>query len=108
MTLGRDEVGWSCPASAPTHHGWSLNQCPVLLDSGACVPMRFLLSLKALELACPGVDIMPVDQNSPTALSAASGSLLQLIGSIDLHFWFSGPSVVSNQDGKWAMSGPVM
>ena len=102
MTLGREELGRSHPASAPIQHGWSLNQCPVLLDSGACVPILFLILVKGLEQECPGVNIMPIDQDSPIAMSlyAANGSSLQLIGSIDLHFCFSGPSVVSNQDRK--------
>ena len=48
------------------------------------------------------------DNGPATPLSAANGTSLQLIGSIDLHFRFSGPSVVCVQDGKDAMQGPVM
>ena len=51
---------------------------------------------------------MPIDQNDATPLSAANDSTLQLVGSIILHFWFSGSSVVSAQDGKEAVQGPVM
>ena len=108
MTLGREEVGKSRTTSAPIRHGWSLNQCPVLLDSGACVPMPFLISAEALERSCPILHIMPIDRNDATPLSAANDSALQLVGSIILHFGFSGSSVVSAQDGKEAVQGLVM
>ena len=49
LALGWEEVGRSRPASAPIQHGWSLDQCPVLLDSGECVPMPFLISKEFLE-----------------------------------------------------------
>ena len=70
--------------------------------------MPFLILAKALEQSCPGLPITPIDPNDATPLSAANGSSLQLVGSIDLHFQFSGPSVVSVQDGKEATQGPAM
>ena len=93
-------MGWSCPTVMPIQSGWSLSQCPVLLDSGACVPMPFLISVKAVELSCPGVTIDPLDHESPNALSAANGSPLELVGSVNLHFWFSGHGVERTKDGK--------
>ena len=62
MTLGREEVGRSRLTSAPIRHGWSLNQCPVLLDSGAFVPMPFLIPAEALERSCPGLPSTTMDQ----------------------------------------------
>ena len=47
LSLGKEEVGWSCPITVPIKHGWSLIQCPVLLDSGACVPMPCLITAQA-------------------------------------------------------------
>ena len=52
LALGREGMGRSRPASAPIQHGWSLDRCPVLLDSGACVPMPFLISKDFLERSC--------------------------------------------------------
>ena len=101
-------MGRSRPTNVPIQSGWSLSQCPVLLDSGACVPMPFLMSLKALELSCPGVVIHPIDPATQGQLSAANGSPLELIGSVNLHFWFSGPSIESHEDGEWAYLGSVM
>ena len=101
-------MGWSRPTNMPIQSRWSLSQCPVLLDSGACVPMPFLMSLKALDLSCPGVTIDPLDPATPGQLSAANGSSLELIGSVNLHFRFSGPSVGRDESREWAMSGPVM
>ena len=70
--------------------------------------MPFLTSLKALELSCLGMTIDPLDHESPPMLSAANGSPLELVGSVNLHFRFSGPSVERAEGGKWAMTGPVM
>ena len=70
VTLGREEVGQSRPTTVPIRSGWSLSQCLVLLDSGACVPMPFLMSLKVLELSSPGVTIDPIAPATPGQLSA--------------------------------------
>ena len=70
--------------------------------------MPFLISKDFLEWSCPGAAIDPIGPADSVTLHAANGSSLQLIGSIDLHFRFSGPSFVSGQDGTWAMTGPVM
>ena len=56
-------------------------------------------------MTCPG---LPIDRNSVSQLSAANWSPIELIGSVDLHFPFSGPSVKWDQNGKWALLGPVM
>ena len=66
VTLGREEVVRSRPTAMPIQSGWSLSQCPVLLDSGACVPMPFLMSLKALELSYLGVTNDPLDHATPS------------------------------------------
>ena len=108
MTLGKEDVGQSRPTATPIQHGWSMSQCPVLLDSGACVPIPFLMSVKALEETYLGLTINPIDPNSVSQLSAANGPPIELVGSVDLHFRFSEPSVVEAQDRKWALSGPVM
>ena len=92
----------------PIKHGWSLNQCPVLLDSGACVPMPFLISVQALEQSCPGIAINPIDRESASTLSAVNGSPLQLIRSVDLHWRFSGRSVGQTEDGEQPLMGPAM
>ena len=105
VTLGREETGRSRPATAPITSGWSLRECPVLLDSGACVPMPFLISMQALQRSCPGIAIDPIGQNEASSLSAANGSALTIIGSINLHWRFSGPSVGCNQSGEPDMSG---
>ena len=78
----------------------------MLLDSGAC---PFLLSIKTLEQTCPGLVIDPISKNDKlNQLTAANGSPIEWIGSVDLHFRFSGASLVKDQSGKWTMSGPVM
>ena len=83
-----------------------MNDCQVLLDSGACVPMPFLMLVTALETTCPGMKIDPIDQNLAKLLSAANGSPIELVGSIDLHFRFSEPSINRSQNGKWDLMGP--
>ena len=93
---------------APITNGWTLDRCPVLLDSGACVPMPFLISLQALKRSCPGITIDPIDQGEEAKISAANGSSLSLVGSVDLHWKFSGRSVGCVEDGQPADSGPVM
>ena len=46
--------------------------------------------------------------DSGWSLNAANGSSNELIGSVDLHFRFSGPSLEGTQSGKWTLSGLVM
>ena len=70
--------------------------------------MPFLMSLKVLELSCLGVTIDPLDPVTLGQLSAANGSPLELIGSMNLHFRFSGSSVGRDESGEWALSGLVM
>ena len=68
--------------------------------------MPFLISVQALEKSCPGITIDPIDH--ATALSAANGTPLQLIGYVNLHFRFHGPSVERVEDGEHNLSGLTM
>ena len=61
-TLGGDAVGWSQPTAMSIQHSWTMDHCPVLLDSDACVPMPFLISVKALEQTSPGLVIDPISK----------------------------------------------
>ena len=70
--------------------------------------MPFLISVQALKRSCPGITIDQMDRESAATLSAANGSPLQLIGSVDLHWRFSGRSVGQTEDGEHALTGPVM
>ena len=64
-----------------------MNQCPVLLDSGACVPMSFLISAKALEQTGPGLVIDQLMNFFELGLlPAANGSPIDLIEAVDSHF----------------------
>ena len=88
-TLGKESVGWSCPTAMPIQHGWYMNQCPILLNFDACVPMPILISVKALETTCPGLMIDPISpQDKLNQLTAANGSPNELFGSVNLHFCF--------------------
>merc|ERR1711994_635614 len=73
LALGREGVRRSHLASAPIQHGWSLDQCPVLLDSGACVPMPFLISKDFLDRSCPGAAIDPMGPADSATLHTANG-----------------------------------
>ena len=76
-----------------------MNHCPVLLDSGACVPMPFLISIQVLETTCPGLTIDPIASNDVNQLSAVNGSPIELVGSVDLHLRFIGPNLEIDQSG---------
>ena len=89
-TFGREDMGWSHPTAMPIQHCWSMNQCPVLLF--LYLPIPFLISVKGLETACPDLIINPILSNDINQLSAAIVSPIKLVGSVDLHFHFSGPS----------------
>merc|ERR1712175_13850 len=69
--------------------------------------MPILMSLKALQICCPNLAIDPIGP-ATSSLSAANGSPLELVGSVDLHFRFSGPSIGSHEQEGWAHAGPVM
>ena len=58
--------------------------------------MPFLVSAKALETTCPGLKVDPIDNGR--ALSAANGSPIQLIGSINLYFCFRGLGADSERE----------
>ena len=70
--------------------------------------MPFLISAQALERSCPGITIDPIDRRADAKLSAANGSSLSLVGSVELHWKFSGRCVGCAEDGEPNMSGPVM
>ena len=62
--------------------------------------------VKVLETTYPSLKVDPID--NVRALSAANSSPIQLIGSVDLQFHFSRPSLERTQSGEWALKGPVM
>merc|ERR1711951_305341 len=55
-----------------------------------------------------GITIDSIDQEAAATLSAANGSSLNMIGSINLHWKFNGRSVGCTQSGEPDMSGPTM
>ena len=108
FSLSHSEMGRYQPTSRDIGRGWCTRYVPVLLDTGACVPQPMLISQRGLDGICPGgVTVDPISRgNSP--MTAANGTALAVVGSIDLLCRFSGPSAEVGPDGNSQLTGPPM
>ena len=67
-----------------------------------------LMSVAGLNQVCPSIKINPIINQGEGSLTTANGSTLDLVGSVNLHFRFNGPSIVLMQDGTHQLGGPTL
>ena len=70
--------------------------------------MPMLMSVDGLNRLCSGVKVDPIRFQGEGLLTTVNSSALDLVGSINLHFRFSGSSMQTRKDGKRHQSGQSM